>query len=124
MDYVIIKASNAYNIFEYDPAVMADTHLYGPDNNGTPAGVSHVAFCFLSKPTGAKTASATWKRYTDWMIEKTVTPGSMSAVPSSGSTSRTSARIGAKSAAGSPAVRTAKPALGIVQAVSTVPAAK
>jgi len=78
MDYVIIKAGNSYNIFHYDPALMADTHLYGPDNgSGNPAGVSHVAYCFQPKPTGSKTADATWKRFTDWTIEKTVTPGSI-----------------------------------------------
>jgi hypothetical protein len=78
MDYVIIKAGNDYNIFHYDPALMADTHLYGPNNgSGDPAGVSHVAFCFLPKPTGSKTAVASWKRYTDWQIEKSVTPDSI-----------------------------------------------
>lgn len=75
IDYVIVKGGNDYNIFHYDPASMADTHLYAPDNgSGEPAGVSHVAYCFLPKPTGSKTADATWKRYTDWTIEKTVTP--------------------------------------------------
>jgi hypothetical protein len=75
IDYVIVKGGNDYNVFHYDPATMADTHLYAPDNgSGEPAGVSHVAYCFLPKPTGSKTADATWKRYTDWTIEKTVTP--------------------------------------------------
>ncbi|WP_363798229.1 hypothetical protein ABU614_00525 [Lysobacter firmicutimachus] len=78
MDYIVIKGGNAYNVFHYDPAVLSDTNLYAPNNaSGEPAGVSHVAFCFLPKPTGVKTAEASWKRYTDWQIDKTVTPESI-----------------------------------------------
>ncbi|UNP31642.1 hypothetical protein [Lysobacter gummosus] len=75
MDYIVVKGGNAYNVFHYDPAVSADINLYSPDNgSGEPAGVSHVAFCFLPKPSGEKTADASWKRYTDWSIDKSVTP--------------------------------------------------
>ena len=75
MDYVVIKGGDGYNVFHYDPALMADTQLYAPNNaSGQPAGVSHVAYCFLPKPTGSKSANASWKRYTDWQIVKTVSP--------------------------------------------------
>lgn len=75
MDYIVVKGGNSYNVFHYDPAVLSDINLYAPNNgSGQPAGVSHVAFCFLPKPDGEKTAAASWKRYTDWQIEKTVTP--------------------------------------------------
>lgn len=78
MDYIVIKAGSAYNVFHYDPALLADTQLYGPTNaSGEPAGVSHVAFCFLPKPTGSKSAAASWKRFTDWQIVKSVSPDSI-----------------------------------------------
>lgn len=79
IDYVVVKGGNAYNIFHYDPATLSDTHLYAPDNgSGSPAGVSHVAVCFKPKPVGSKTAMASWKRYTDWDVQKSVTPTSIS----------------------------------------------
>lgn len=75
MDYIVVKGGNAYNVFAYSPGQLSDTGLYAPDNgSGEPAGVSHVVFCALPKPTGSKTAKATWKRYTDWTVEKSVTP--------------------------------------------------
>ncbi|UZW59708.1 hypothetical protein [Lysobacter enzymogenes] len=75
MDYVVVKGGNAYNVFHYAPGVANDTNLYSPDNgSGQPAGVSHVTFCFTPRPTGAKTADTSWKRYTDWSIDKTATP--------------------------------------------------
>lgn len=75
MDYIVVKGGNAYNVFHYVPGVASDINLYSPDNgSGQPAGVSHVAFCFIPRPTGAKTAEASWKRYTDWSIDKRATP--------------------------------------------------
>jgi uncharacterized repeat protein (TIGR01451 family) len=43
---VIMKASNAANVFEYDPADTGDTHLFGPLNGHVPHDLSHVTFCF------------------------------------------------------------------------------
>ncbi|WP_408952748.1 hypothetical protein [Lysobacter sp. Hz 25] len=78
MDYIVVKGGNAYNVFQYDPAVLSDINLFAPLNSsGEPAGVSHVVYCFLPKPSGDKTATASWKRYTDWQINKTVTPESI-----------------------------------------------
>lgn len=77
MSYVVIKAGDGYNAFFYDPAATSDTGLYGPFNNGTPAGVSHVVYCYLPRPVASKTAVASWKRYTDWQIQKSVTPESI-----------------------------------------------
>ena len=75
MDYIVIKAGDSYNVYHYDPAVEADDQLHGPLNaNGQPAGVSHVAWCFLPKPVAGKTAAAEWDRHTDWTLEKAVTP--------------------------------------------------
>lgn len=78
IDYIIVKGGNGYNTYHYDPPVLSDTALVPPDNaSGGPAGVSHVSYCFQPKPTGSKTADATWKRYTDWEIDKSVTPTSI-----------------------------------------------
>ncbi len=75
IDYIVVKGGNAYNVFHYDPATASDVALYSPDNgSGQPAGVSHVAFCFLPRPSGEKTAQADWKRYTDWRVDKRATP--------------------------------------------------
>lgn len=75
MDYVVVKGGNAYNVFHYVPGVTSDTNLYAPDSgSGQPADVSHVAYCFTPRPTGEKTAGASWKRYTDWSIDKGATP--------------------------------------------------
>ncbi|RDZ29524.1 hypothetical protein DX914_10745 [Lysobacter silvisoli] len=75
MDYIVVKGGSSYNVFHYDPAVNADIELYSPNNgSGEPAGVSHVAYCFLPKPTASKTATAQWQRYTDWQLDKSVTP--------------------------------------------------
>jgi hypothetical protein len=73
-----VKGGNGYNVFHYAPAVLSDTNLFSPDaGSGEPAGVSHVSYCFLPKPTGEKTADASWKRFTDWEIDKSVTPTSI-----------------------------------------------
>lgn len=75
MDYIVVKGGNAYNVFHYVPGVSSDINLYSPDNgSGEPAGVSHVTFCFVPKPTGEKTADASWQRYSDWSIDKRVVP--------------------------------------------------
>ncbi|MBN7138672.1 hypothetical protein A7A76_06055 [Lysobacter enzymogenes] len=75
MDYVVVKGGNAFNVFHYVPGVTSDTNLYSPDNSsGGPAAVSHVTFCFVPRPTGEKTADTSWKRYTDWSIDKTASP--------------------------------------------------
>lgn len=79
MDYVIIKGGPAYNVYAYDPAVLSDTGLHAPINpsNNQPYGVSHVAWCFKPRPTASKTAEASWKRYTDWEIDKVASPTSV-----------------------------------------------
>lgn len=75
MDYIVVKGGNAYNVFHYVPGVTNDINLYSPDNgSGQPAGVSHVTFCFVPRPTGEKSADTRWKRYTDWSIDKSATP--------------------------------------------------
>ncbi|WP_394540266.1 hypothetical protein PRJ39_06620 [Lysobacter enzymogenes] len=75
MDYIVVKGGNAYNVFHYVPGATNDINLYSPDNgSGQPAGVSHVTFCFIPRPTGEKTADTSWKRYTDWSIDKIASP--------------------------------------------------
>jgi hypothetical protein len=70
-----VKGGASYNVFHYDPAVASDVQLFAPNNgSGEPAGVSHVVFCTSPKPTGAKTADASWTRRTDWEIGKAATP--------------------------------------------------
>lgn len=78
MDYIVVKGSAGYNVFHYDPADASDINLFSPNNeSGDPAGVSHVTFCVFPKPSGSKTANATWDQYTDWEIDKSVTPESI-----------------------------------------------
>lgn len=45
---VIVKASNAANLYSYDPQESADTGLHGALNpkNGRPYAVSHLTFCW------------------------------------------------------------------------------
>ena len=75
IDYVLVKGGDAYNRYFYPGGETEDDGLVSPDNSsGGPAGVSHVTYCFSPKPTGEKTAAATWKRFTEWEIDKSVTP--------------------------------------------------
>lgn len=76
MSYVAIKGGPNANVYAYNPAVLSDTGLHAPINpeNNQPYGVSHVVWCFRPLPTASKTADATWKRYTDWTIDKVADP--------------------------------------------------
>lgn len=39
---VLVKASQGYNVYTYDPQARGDSGLYAPDNKG----ISHVTFCW------------------------------------------------------------------------------
>lgn len=70
---VIVKGGPTANLWEYDPAVMADTDLKAPGN----AGVSHVTFCWnepkeVEELTVKKTVETTYSRTHDWSIDKNV----------------------------------------------------
>ena len=77
LDYVVVKGGPNYNVYHYVPPEDADTDLTSPPNDGNDVGVSHVLVCFKPRPTGSKTAVATWDRYTDWTLDKAVTPTSI-----------------------------------------------
>ena len=78
IDYILVKGGNAYNIYHYPDGELTDNGLVSPDNSsGEPAGVSHITYCFLPKPTGEKTADGSWKKFTEWEIDKSVTPTSI-----------------------------------------------
>ena len=77
LDYVVVKGGPNYNVYHYVPPEDADTDLTSPLNDGKEVGVSHVVVCFKPRPTGSKTAAATWDRFTDWTVDKTVTPQSI-----------------------------------------------
>lgn len=62
-----------WNTRPYPGALTADNALYTPGQ-----GISHIDFCFSPRPTAHKTAEASWKRYTDWTLDKSVTPTSIS----------------------------------------------
>lgn len=80
LDIVVVKGgSSGYNLYDYRPAgETGDDGLHAPLNpNNQWGGLSHVVVCYLPKPTGEKSAQANWDRYTDWSLEKTVTPASI-----------------------------------------------
>ncbi len=80
---VIVKGSSAANVYYYTPdGALADTGLITPNNSsGSPAGLSHVVFCWngpVDPPQAEiavrKTATGSYTRTYEWDITKTVTP--------------------------------------------------
>ncbi len=58
---VIVKGSNASNVFYYDPGVKSDQGLTAPINpSGNPAGLSNLTFCFVECEEPLVIAVKTW----------------------------------------------------------------
>ena len=75
---VIVKGSDAANVYSYDGTVLSDTNLVTPTNaSGKPAGLSHLEFCFNYNATVTKTANTSYTRDFDWTIVKTASPTSL-----------------------------------------------
>lgn len=72
IDAVIVKGSNAANVYIYPGESMGDTNLVTPTNeSGKPAGLSHVNFCYDYELSVSKTANATYTRSWNWTVDKT-----------------------------------------------------
>lgn len=76
---VIVKGSNAANVYYYPEGIFADTGLSSPDNaSGSPAGLSNITFCWNApddepelKPLKVtKTAYTKHRQRWDWDIDK------------------------------------------------------
>ena len=74
IDAVVMKASNAANVYYYDPESTGDTGLVTPLNTqGGPRGISHITFCWDRELTVSKTVdSADYTHDHNWDIDKTV----------------------------------------------------
>lgn len=71
IDAVIVKGSDAANIYEYDPASYSDSELASPINSsGNPAGLSNLTFCWTPRLKVSKTAETSFTRTWAWDIEK------------------------------------------------------
>ena len=68
---VIVKGSNAANVYEYIPPSLGDSGLASPPNqSGSPAGLSNLTFCWNKALEASKTAETTFDRTWTWNIEK------------------------------------------------------
>lgn len=80
---VIVKGSDAANVYEYDPASFGDSGLAAPLNaSGGPAGLSNLTFCWDEIPQEeepelevSKTAETTYGRSWDWTLDKVEVEG-------------------------------------------------
>jgi hypothetical protein len=80
---VIVKGSDAANVYEYDPPSDGDAGLAAPINaSGGPAGLSNLTFCWDEIPVDeepelevSKTAETTYKRSWDWTLDKVEVEG-------------------------------------------------
>ncbi len=89
LDAVIVKGSDAANVYFYDPEAFSDTNLQPPDNSsGGPAAISHVDVCYDFEVTVDKTAVSTFTRTWEWDITKSVTPAQWSMFSGDSGTSR------------------------------------
>jgi hypothetical protein len=71
IDAVIVKGSNAANVYEYNPESIGDTNLVTPINpSGGYAGLSHVNFCYDYEVAVSKTAEPYFTRTWDWTLGK------------------------------------------------------
>jgi hypothetical protein len=71
IDAVIVKGSDAANVYVYPGESMGDTNLVTPTNSsGGPAGLSHVEFCYDYELKVNKTANATYTRDWTWTVDK------------------------------------------------------
>lgn len=80
IDAVFVKGGSFGNLYTYDPPSEAtsDTHLHSPNTpSGTPAGLSHVSFCYDLELKVTKTATTSFTRTYNWDIRKTVTPDTL-----------------------------------------------
>jgi hypothetical protein len=75
IDAVIVKGSNAANVYAYSPEAFSDAGLNPPVNaSGNLAAISHIEFCYDFEVRVTKTATTTFTRTYQWTIEKSVTP--------------------------------------------------
>lgn len=120
VDAVFAKGGPGGNLYEYDPAVTADTGLHAPGNDSgkavqTPpwSGLSHISFCFNEVPMATPTPTAT--------PTATSTPetsvGGETATPTATSTPEQSVR----GATGTPAPSTPNTAVDDSQGLSQLP---
>ena len=90
IDAVIMKGGDMANVYPYvkppTPPVVAGVDWNARSYPGAqssdvdvnfPTGSSHVDFCLNPRPTAQKSATASWKRFTDWQITKSVSPDSI-----------------------------------------------
>jgi hypothetical protein len=83
IDAVIVKGSNAANVYVYNPEASSNSGLVTPVNaSGNNAAVSHVEFCYDFEVLVSKTAVTSYTRTYNWTIDKsspttalTLTPG-------------------------------------------------
>lgn len=69
---VIVKGSNAANVYEYIPASLGDSGLASPINaSDKPAGLSNLTFCWNKALEVSKTAETSFDRDWTWDIAKT-----------------------------------------------------
>lgn len=72
MDAVIVKGSDAANVYSYNPESLGDSGLVTPINSsGGNAGLSHIDFCYDWEVKVQKTAVTSYTRSYSWGIDKT-----------------------------------------------------
>jgi hypothetical protein len=70
---VLVKAGTGYNVYTYNPQVMGDTGLYGPENKG----ISHVTFCWnkdVTEEVGEWCSPGYWKNHPDAWAATGISP--------------------------------------------------